>query len=219
MAMQQINLYQDVFKKTKVLISAQQVLFAGAALLLLLAGVATFDYIKLQQLKSELAQTKAEQIEKYAQLASLQEQVQQRQKNKKLLHQIEVITTEIANKQKVMQVLTSQQFGNTAGFAEHVKGLARQRIEGMWLTGLSISQGGEQLGLKGLAEHAKLLPQYLQRLSSEEAFLGKEFETLKMSRNQNNSSWLDFDLRSTALQKTGLVRSAADSGTAGNVQP
>ncbi|MDH5572318.1 MAG: hypothetical protein OEY89_11165 [Gammaproteobacteria bacterium] len=209
MLMQQINLYQDTFKKTGVRVSAKQVMVAGAGLLLTLMCVAVIYYVQLAQLESRFEMAKAEQTEKYSKLDALQKQVQARSKNKILLNEIEVVTTDIAKKQKVMQILTSQKFGNTQGFSEHVKGLARQRVEGMWLTGLSISQGGEHLALTGLTHEAKLLPQYLQKLSSETVFLGKEFETLNISRNTANTNWLDFDLRSDSAKKSVAAEHAA----------
>ena len=210
--MQQINLYQAAFQKKGVMVSAQQVLFAGAGLLVLLIGVTMFYYIQIMQLESEVEVAKSEQLDKTSQLETLQKQVQARSKSKKVLNNIETLTIEIANKQKVLQILSNQKFGNTKGFTEHVKGLARQRVDGMWLTGISISRGGEHLALTGLTQQAKLLPQYLQKLSSEEAFLGKEFETLSILRNQNNTKWLDFNLRSVGLQKSTASMTTVASG-------
>ncbi|MCW9024831.1 MAG: hypothetical protein OQK73_09110 [Gammaproteobacteria bacterium] len=203
--MQQINLYQAVFRKTTLLLSARSLLRASAALAGFLVVVTALLQWQLSQQSSALETAKAQQTAQLAKLAKLQQQVQNRQQDKKLLHEIEVLSTHIANKQRVMQVLTTQRFGNTDGFTEHVKGLARQRIDGMWLTDISISKGGEHLGMKGQALQAELLPRYLQRLSSEAAFLGKSFKTLNIARNDKNPSWVDFNLQSVIPEKAGSM--------------
>ena len=173
--MQQINLYQDVFKKKEVFLSASHLLSASIGLIVILAVISGLFQWQLSSQLNAVESAKAEQVAQAARLQALQQQVQNRQQDKKILHEIEMISNNIANKQRVMQVLTSDRFGNTEGFVEHVKGLARQKLDGMWLTGISIKQGGENLGMRGQAVEAELLPRYLQRLSSEDAFLGKSF--------------------------------------------
>jgi hypothetical protein len=203
--MQQINLYQAVFRKTTLFLSARHLLLASAAVTFVLFVVTVLLQLQLSTQVSKLETAKTQQTAQLARLEKLQQQIQNRQQDKKLLHEIEMLSTNIANKQQVMQVLTTQRFGNTDGFTEHVKGLARQRIDGMWLTDVSISNGGEHLGMKGQALQAELLPRYLQRLSSEEAFLGKSFKTLNIARNDKNPRWVDFDLQSVIEEKTGSM--------------
>ena len=137
------------------------------------------------------------------------------QTEKDILIEIETITTEIAkisddseltetlvhkeselrNKKHVLQVLSSQRFGNTEGFASHLTGLSRQHIDGMWLTNLRIHQGGEKLNLQGSTFSPEHVPRYLQNLSKEPSFEGVEFKTFLMQRNIKTNR-IDFDIRS-----------------------
>jgi len=194
MAMQQINLYQSRLQKQKVNLSSPQLLKAVAVVSGLMVGLIVFYAVQLRQLEAELKIEEAAQAVKMAQLESLQTQIQARQKDKQLQARVDALMLEISNKQRVMKVLGEQRFGNSEGFSTHVSGLARQRIEGLWLTQVRISQGGETLGLKGQSLKAELLPRYLQRLSTEAVFAGKTFETLSMTRNSEQSGRLDFEL-------------------------
>ena len=194
MAMQQINLYQSQLQKRAIRLSSAQLLKAVAMVTGLMLGLMVFYTVQLSQLEVELKMVEAAQAAKMTQLENLQTQVQARQKDKQLQARVDALMLEISNKQKVMKVLGEQRFGNSEGFTAHVSALARQRIEGLWLTQVRISQGGETLGMKGQALKAELLPRYLQRLSTEAVFTGKTFETLSMLRNQEQPSRVDFEL-------------------------
>ncbi len=221
MAMQQINLYQSQLQKHKTHLSSSQLLKAVAVVSGLMLGVMVFYVLQLSQLQVELEIVETAQATKMAQLESLQTQIQARQKDQLLQASVDALMLDISNKQKVMKVLGEQRFGNSEGFSAQVSGLARQRIDGLWLTQVRISQGGETLGMKGQALKAELLPRYLQRLSTEMVFAGKTFETLSITRNQDQPDRLDFELygigEDMAAIKTGN-KYAANQRQSGRAQ-
>jgi hypothetical protein len=67
----------------------------------------------------------------------------------------------------------------------------------VWLTGVTISDGGEQLGLAGSTLDAQLVPRYLQQLSAEQAYKGREFKTFQMLRGEAPPH-IDFTLHTAA---------------------
>ncbi len=192
--MQQINLYQSDLQKKKARLSSQRLLIAMASVSGLMLVLSLLYVLQLRQLEAKLATTQAAQAAKMAQLKTLQAQLQARHKNKQLQAEVDALIHEINRRQKIMKVLGEQRFGNIEGFSEHVSGLARQRIDGLWLTEVRISQGGASLGMKGQALKAELLPRYLQRLSTETVFTGKAFKTLSISRNHEQPGRVDFEL-------------------------
>ncbi len=193
-AMQQINLYQSCLQKKKTRLSSRQLLIAMALVSGLMLGLGLVYSLQVGELEAELETVSAVQAAKMAQIETLQAQLQARRKNARLQAEVDALMLEISNRQKVMKVLGEQRFGNIEGFTEHVSGLARQRLDGLWFTEVRISHGGQTLGLKGRTLKAELLPRYLQRLSTEMIFAGKAFETLSMSRNQDRPSRMDFEL-------------------------
>ncbi|HEB87741.1 MAG TPA: hypothetical protein ENI68_12115 [Gammaproteobacteria bacterium] len=192
--MQQINLYQASLQKKKTRLSSQRLLMAMAFVSGLMLALGLVYTLQVRQLDAELATAQAAQAAKMAKLKTLQTQLQARHKDKQLQARVDGLVLAISNRQKVLKVLGEQRFGNIGGFTKHVSGLARQRIPGLWLTQVRISQGGASLGMKGQALKAELLPRYLQRLSTEPVFAGKAFEMLLMSRDHDQPGRVDFEL-------------------------
>lgn len=202
MRLQQVNLYQDELKKQKLNYSAAMLTQVSLILLVVFSVAAGIRYFQLQQHQSLLAENQQKQKMAMANLQKLQTELSKRKKDASLSKRILSITKELANKQKVFGILSQDEFGNTKGFVEHVSGLARQRIEGLWLTHLRIADGGTDVALHGSTLKPSLLPKYLQRLSAEKAFAGTEFQSLLMARQEKKNQWMNFSLQN---KKTDTV--------------
>ena len=195
MSMQQVNLYQEELKTPKLNYSASVLLQLCLVLILAFSAFAGFRYFQLQQHQAELAQLQQKQKLAMAELQKIQNELSLRKKDTSLTKKINDKTRELTNKQKVLGILSRDEFGNTDGFIEHISGLARQRIDGLWLTQIRIADGGTNVSLKGSTSRSSLLPKYLQRLSAEKAFNGTEFESLLMARQEKKKQWLNFSLQ------------------------
>jgi hypothetical protein len=53
--------------------------------------------------------------------------------------------------------------------AEHLRGLARQSLSGLWLTGFAVGADGRRMEIRGRTLDPALLPQYVRRLNAEAA--------------------------------------------------
>lgn len=195
MTIQQVNLYQDELRPQKLKYSSRLLLQVCVVLLITMSAASVFKYVQLQQQQAELVTAKENNKNALAELAKLQAEFAKVKKDKSLLQQVAEKNKELSNKQKVLKILSQDKFGNTDGFIQHISGLARQRIEGLWLTQIRIASGGSDLALQGSTLKSSLLPKYLQRLSDEKAFSGTEFESLLMDRDEKKKDWLNFSLK------------------------
>lgn len=195
MSMQQVNLYQDELKTQKVNYSATVLVQLCLMLIVVFSVVAGFSYFQLQQHQASLAEQQQKQKRVMTELKKIQAELSLRKKDAALAQRINDKSKELANKQKVLSILSRDEFGNTEGFIEHISGLARQRIDGLWLTQIRIADGGTDVSLKGLTSRSSLLPKYLQRLSAEKIFNGTQFESLVMARQEKKKQWLNFSLQ------------------------
>ena len=202
MNMQQVNLYQDELRTQKLSYSALMLTQLSIILLVIFSAAAGFRYFQLQQHQSSLVENQQKQKSVMADLQKIQTELSLRKKDATLVKRITNKTKELANKQKVFGILSQDEFGNTKGFIEHISGLARQRIDGLWLTHIRISEGGANIALYGTSVKSSLLPKYLQRLSAEKAFAGTEFQSLLMARQKKKKQWLNFSLQN---KKAGEV--------------
>lgn len=194
--MQQINLYQDILKKPREWLTHQQLGYALGGVLLVLVLISFGQAWRNNALQDELQVLQAEERQIMARLEEVTRQLSEVSNTGAITGTISQKEAELKDKQYVLQALTGRQFGNTIGFAEQFSGLARQAIDGVWLTGLHIHAGGARMNLSGSTYDAQMVPRYLQRLSKEPSFNGLEFQTFQMQRVENNRR-IDFDLRST----------------------
>lgn len=195
MTLQQVNLYQDELKTQKLNYSALMLVQLSLILIIVFSAAAGFRYFQLQQLQSDLIVSQQKQKIAMAELQKIQNELSLRKKDTVLAKKIIVKTKELANKQKVLSILSRDEFGNTKGFIEHISGLARQRVEGLWLTKIRIADGGTDISLHGTTTKSALLPKYLQKLSAEKIFNGTEFQSLLMERQKKKKQWLSFSLQ------------------------
>lgn len=196
MATQQINLYQSEFRIEKQPLSAAtllNIITVVSAVLVLLYG---FNYWQLTQARQQLVQLQQEKTAQEARLAELIRTHKPLVKSQRLAEDIKQYESWVSVRQQAINVLSEKRFGNTEGFAEYFTGLARQKINGLWITGLRFSEGGRQLGMQGSALEPELVPQLLQQLSAEDIFTGTRFDSLLMHRQDDKKQQVDFQLKS-----------------------
>ena len=144
--MQQINLYQPIFRKEKKVFSAQamlEVTIIVVAILLIIYGIGLW---KTQQLEDSVAERKQGLKQQQASLEQFRKQFPQKEKDKLLPQRIARLEKTVAQKQQIVSALSGGgDYGNREGFSEILSGFARQHTDGIWLDSLEIDQGGVYL--------------------------------------------------------------------------
>jgi hypothetical protein len=179
---QQINLFNPLFEEKRKLFGAAAM---AQALLLLVVGVLAIAYYcerSVAVLQRE-ADSGARQIEKKKrQLAAVSDELQPRQKSAELETQLAEAEAQLASLKRIAGVIDRGELGNATGYSEYFKALARQRVDGLWLTGLAITGAGCEIGVHGKALDAALLPGFLGRLTQEPIMRGKSFGSLQIGQ-------------------------------------
>jgi MSHA biogenesis protein MshI len=129
-------------------------------------------------------------------VASLEEQLQKHDDPSQLAGQIDRLESDLGKRRRLLQLLGSSEGSGPSGFSGHLLGLSRQRVEGLWLTGIEIRDGGRSFILQGGALRSELVPQMLQHLGREDAFRGAEFRTFTLERSGARAGVVEFDVRS-----------------------
>ncbi|MCL5668612.1 MAG: PilN domain-containing protein [Gammaproteobacteria bacterium] len=212
MASQQINLYLPIFRGERQPFSAQTLLYAlgGVAVALMLYyGYASWS---LGPVKKELASAQQQHSDALKRLEALGQQAQANQKDAALEQEVARLSAERDAKQQVLNNLTGGGLGNTKGFSAQIEGLARRRVDGVWLTNITISEGGASFALNGGTLAPELVPVLLQALGKEPVFKGVEFKTLLMERSEKEPGRVNFTLRTgdTAPAEQGASPPPAD---------
>jgi len=197
---QQVNLYQPILRAQPKVFSALTIMQFGVLLLLGLSLI--YGYARWQDAKlgRDVIALQAQQDAMLKRIEDFSTRFPIKQKNPDLERQLTSLAADRSGKARALDVLSGGVFGNTNGFSGYLESLARQHVEGVWLTGVTISDGGEHLGLTGSTLDAQLVPRYLQQLSAEVSYKGREFKTFQMQRGAAPAH-IDFTLN-TATTNT-----------------
>lgn len=205
---QQINLFNPIFRKQKKYFSAKTMV---QALGLIFAGVAAMGiYAKTQlaRIDTEANVVSAQLDTARKQLALLNANQAQRKKDTALEARVRALSDEAGSLQRVTAMLGGQnELGNSQGYSDYMLAFARQINEGVWLTGFSITNGGQSLAIAGRAVRPELVPSFLSRLSTEASMKGRSFDVFEIQTPLKNDSssapdegapFVEFTVRSTA---------------------
>lgn len=193
--MQQINLYQPIFRKQEKPFSAKTMVKGVALILLGMSLFYAYTTWRTHRLENEATQLTRMRDNAAQRLAELVRTVPKRSKDPALEQEVARLRAELRDKQRVAAKLVESLSGNLVGYAAHLEGLARQRPPQLWLTRIALRGSGSVIELRGSALHPAQVPQYLQRLSAEDAFRGVEFRQFTLSRPEKTPQQVDFVLQ------------------------
>lgn len=195
--MQQINFYQPIFRKEKKVFSAQAMVEVSLIVLVLLFAVYGISMWNTSRIEAGIASMETTIKKHQANLEKLQKEFPRRVKDKLLATRITQLQQTIARKQKIIKALSGGGiYGNKSGFSQLLSGFARQHMTGVWLEQLEIGQGGIQLSISGNATSPDIVPEYIQGLSKDHVFKGRQFEVFQLAVAGKEDSTAHFVLNS-----------------------
>ena len=191
---QQVNLYQPIFRKQKKVFSAIAMLQVSLISLLFFILTAGYSLTQLQRLEAQETAATQNLDKLKAQIASIQAQSGNDMTEKLLAEEINRVTGEVAEKRRIADLLQQGAFTNTEGFTRHFEAIARQHVDGTWLTDINIANGGSSLNLYGITYSADLVPVYMERLLQEAVFTSTAFNVLGMERSETKAEEITFQV-------------------------
>ncbi len=178
---QQINLYNPIFLKQEKYFSTKAI---GQAFALVVAGLAAFYAFALVQTRSAeslLAQTRAQVAEQRGRFVAVAPKFTPASRSKVLEAELVRMEKEVKTRRDTLNALSTGELGNTTGFSEFLAALARQTVQGVWLTGIVIGESGKDLRIDGRAVRPELVPAYLKALNEEPVMRGREVTEMKVA--------------------------------------
>ncbi|MEM7210190.1 MAG: PilN domain-containing protein [Pseudomonadota bacterium] len=181
---QQINLYQDRFRKARVHFNAFQAIRLTLFVIVAMGVISVYNAYKTHQLNR--------------QATNLQEQVETIQQQIAKLNQrnaAQGVTGNAASVSLMRQtrderqraLLNLSQHSKQGGqlFSGYFEGLARRTLDGIWLNEISVHNEGRSLSLAGRTTDAALVPEWILGLKSEPAFIGLRFASAEIGANDH----------------------------------
>ena len=195
---QQVNLLAPMFRKQRALFSARVTLLICAIVALALGLIYAATAWRGAALASEQVRLENQRETITRRLNELAGQFQGRGRNQSLDTERTALTQERDRKAQALEALSRRELGNTVGFSPQFLGLARQRLNGLWLTRIEVSASGAHMTLGGVTLAEELIPRYLRKLGGEEVFAGTEFGHAQLQRANEGGNQIRFELRTRA---------------------
>lgn len=180
--MQSVNLYPQEMRPRRQLLTLAQVV--GAALLTLLLVMLNATYVRWQATEALVAQqtvqTRNPQLRQA--VTAAQQRLDERRADPALTAELEQLSSDLRSQERLLQWVEQFASEGTEGFSPVLAGLARQAVDGVWLTALEIDRNNNNLALTGLTRDARLVPLFLEQLRRESAFAGRRFRQFELAR-------------------------------------
>jgi Tfp pilus assembly protein PilN len=189
---QQINLYQPIFRTHKKVFSAVTIVQIAGVFVLGLLLIYGFARWQVGGLEERVASLEAQRTTAMTQLQTLSSQQPTTSRSRLVQDQLREAEIEQQQKQRLLSGFMTRRIGDTGGFSRHLAGLARQRIDGLWLTRVIVRDDGIELA--GETDAGELVPRYLARLGQEQAFAGTEFASLRLQRGAGIGTPVSFQV-------------------------
>lgn len=181
---QQINLYNPLFLKKEKLFSARTMAQGLGLVVLGLVGI--YGYATMQTRDAErLAREYSAQVSaQREQMVALSARSAANAKSRTLESELARLEAAVKSRQGLLDTLTTGQLGNSEGLSRYFSAFGRQTTPGVWLTGFTIGEGGNDLRLNGRVLHPDLVPAYLRALNREEVMRGRQVTELKLTSKE-----------------------------------
>jgi len=198
---QQVNLYQPMFRKQRRIFAATAMLQIVILVVIGLAGIQAYGAWNVHQLATAVSALQRDRDQASTRLVTLQ-RIPRRQPSKVLAGEVARLLAALQGRRQLIQRLSAK-VGGGAGMSVYLAGLARQHLDGLWLTAVRVARGGEELQIRGSALDPELVPRLVQRLSGEVEFQGRKFRTLTIERPESDPTRVDFLLQTSVAAEPG----------------
>lgn len=182
----QINLFNPDLQPKPVVFPAWQALALAATgtVLLFGSGFALKDRAAATERSNAQLTTQLQQLKQ--QQSDLENQLARRKPDSALVQSVEKLEEKQKNQQHTLELLRKTAHDPKTGFAETLRALARQRLEGLWLTTITLHP--EQRTFTGRLNNPELLPRWLEGLAKEDSFSGSSYQTMEITPPAATSS-------------------------------
>lgn len=179
---QQVNLYQPILGAEKRLFSARAIGVCLATFIVCLAALVGFESSRTGRIENSLVQLEAREASNIEMSARANAVLRPTATIEQLDAEAKTLSANIASRERALDIVRRGAVSVSGGFAARLEALARQQLDGIWLSSIILGSGDSRLAMQGRATDPNLLPAFLNNLAEERAMDGVRFDTLSMRR-------------------------------------
>jgi nitrogen fixation/metabolism regulation signal transduction histidine kinase len=189
--MQQINLYQEMFKPQRRSRTGEILVGLFVAIVVSMAVAGWWQQHTLTVLQQRHTQQTLTQSNLQQQLAQLSDKVAQLKPSALLARKLSETQRQLYLRQPVLDQL-NQLSAKKDTIVDGLEALAAQPLPQTWLNVVRFARGGEDVHLKGYALNAERLPELVRTLAQQPVYSGRHFSFVRLE--QQKSGVYGFDL-------------------------
>ncbi|HDZ09335.1 PilN domain-containing protein [Pseudohongiella sp.] len=193
-ATQQINLLLPELRPKRDWLTASRLVVALMAVIGVLVLISTWHGWQAGRLDAELVAARQALQQQSERTEALERDVASRATDRELVREMETREQRLAQTRELYEFMSTTALGNLTGYSEHLKDLSRASFQGLWLTQISIAGDATNVTLRGSAQEAAMLPDFVGRLSMGESEISNQrFSRLTSTRTQGTTGAQVYD--------------------------
>jgi len=197
--MQQVNLYTQDLRPKKVILPLAHIVTVVAVILFIQIIFTVYYQSQVTAVEDQLPSKQASVDQLQEQTVEMEAKLSAMRKDSSLVALNKRLTKRLTKRKQLISILDSLSIGNQFPFSNLMVGLARHRVDFLWLTQIQFADGGHKVGLKGKTLQAESVPHYLQMLRDETLFLGRTFDLFQLASDEDREKLLHFTLSSSFI--------------------
>jgi competence protein ComGC len=184
---QQINLFNPIFLKQEKLFSAVTMAQGLGVISLAVLAFAAYSTYRSTQVANEAKAAAAQLKTTQDNLVKMVDKTKPIPVNKTIADDILKAENRLRASQQILGFVQNGDFKGGKTYSSFLRAFANKTMPGVWLTGFSLGDGGNEIEIVGRALQPALVPAYIKSLKSEGAFAGKSFGSMALRMPQTEA--------------------------------
>ncbi|MEH6557949.1 MAG: PilN domain-containing protein [Oceanicoccus sp.] len=199
--MQHLNLYSQLDHTVEPPFSFRQMILAVIIIFIVMLVLSAWLAAEKSSQSAQLEPLLLQQQLVNDELEQLRAQKNRMEKDNTIDRKIAALNTDVLFRRRLLETLDPVSADLDNGFSDHLQGLARQSVDGVWFTNIFLQEGGLLLSLSGRTTSPELVPQFLKRLAAEPIYQGHRFRIFKIHSSDDNANIWDFEIKAQDFEK------------------
>lgn len=181
---QQINLYDPALLRKRDWLALVNIVLGAGVLAVLVAGAGFLARNGLPELQAQVTTSETQLKAMREQVLVLGQRVADRKADPRIEQELATARQVAEARGVVLETLRQRLASDEPPFADYLRGLARQSMTGLWITGFAWDAASDGIEIRGRTLDPALLPEYIRRLNREPAFRGQAFSALNVAEGK-----------------------------------
>lgn len=189
---QEINFFQEEFKKPAIRLPAGLMLYLVGSFIVLSGLFVSYLHWVLYSSDKTLFEVNQDNERLMAEILLLERKLEVPKINDDLKIKLDDILKINTQKRQLLSYINKISFDSTINASQYYDALQRNDTSGIWLTEIRITENTRNISVRGVAKVASDIPVYIDNLKNYPAFSKKPYYSLVLDKQKDQPNYIDF---------------------------